>query len=175
MVRKLPLPLHERIASLGPCIHYLEDRVRCRIPEDVGQARSVPSWFPLYRHADKGASMSSLLRSCIYLISVKASSDKIIREMEMFGPEFQNFTPEDVDDAPVPSANVKNADTPVPAVDKAKKGKLMAKSTGLKYQFQIMESIGIPRSEIKKFADPLYWLEYFPPIAMVRLFFKFEI
>jgi leucyl-tRNA synthetase len=35
----------------------------------------------------------------------------------------------------------------------------------LTYQFQIMESIGIPRSEIKKFADPLYWLTYFPPIA----------
>ena len=87
--------------------------------------------------------------------------------MEMFGPEFQNFKPEDVDDAPAPPANVKNADAPTPAVDKAKKGKLVAKSTGLKYQFQIMESIGIPRSEIKKFADPLHWLEYFPPIAKV--------
>ena len=32
-----------------------------------------------------------------------------------------------------------------------------------------MESIGVPRSEIKKFADPLYWLTYFPPIAVVRL------
>lgn len=29
-----------------------------------------------------------------------------------------------------------------------------------------MESIGVPRSEIKKFADPQYWLTYFPPIAM---------
>ena len=50
---------------------------------------------------------------------------------------------------------------------KAKKGKLVAKSTGLTYQFQIMESIGVLRSEIKKFADPLYWLTYFPPIAIV--------
>lgn len=49
---------------------------------------------------------------------------------------------------------------------KAKKGKLNAKSTGLTYQFQIMESIGVPRSEIKKFADPQHWLHYFPPIAI---------
>jgi len=53
------------------------------------------------------------------------------------------------------------------AVDKAKKGKLAGKATGHTYQFQIMESIGVPRSEIKKFADPMHWLTYFPPIAMV--------
>lgn len=51
---------------------------------------------------------------------------------------------------------------------KAKKGKLIAKSTGFTYQFQIMESIGVPRAEIKKFADPQNWLTYFPPIAIVR-------
>jgi leucyl-tRNA synthetase len=56
---------------------------------------------------------------------------------------------------------------PSPASTKGRKGKLAAKSTGLTYQFQIMESIGVPRSEIKKFADPYYWLTYFPPIAIV--------
>ncbi|THH03335.1 hypothetical protein EW145_g6336 [Phellinidium pouzarii] len=50
--------------------------------------------------------------------------------------------------------------------DKGKKGKVVAKATGHKFQFQIMESIGVPRLEIKKFADPLYWLTYFPPIAI---------
>ena len=49
---------------------------------------------------------------------------------------------------------------------KAKKGKIQLKSTGLTYQFQIMESIGIPRTEIKKFADPYHWVRHFPPIAM---------
>ncbi len=149
-------------------MHSLSQKieVRCWIPKDVGQARSIPPWLPLHWHADQGESLSSGSNAA-YTIAVKASSDKIIREMEMFGPEFQNFVPGDVDDAPVAPANVKNADTPVPAVDKAKKSKVQAKSTGLKYQFQIMESIGIPRSEIKKFADPMYWLEYFPPIAMV--------
>lgn len=53
----------------------------------------------------------------------------------------------------------------------AKKGKVVAKSTGLKYQFQIMEQIGVPREDIHKFADPQQWLTYFPPFATVsRLF-----
>lgn len=55
------------------------------------------------------------------------------------------------------------------AVDKAKKGKLNAKSTGLKYQFQIMLAMGVPREDIKKFADPYHWLTFFPPITIVRM------
>ena len=53
--------------------------------------------------------------------------------------------------------------------DKAKKGKVAAKATGLQYQFQIMESMGVPREEIKKFADPYFWLKYYPPICIVSL------
>ena len=34
------------------------------------------------------------------------------------------------------------------------KGKIAAKTTGLQYQLQIMELMGVPREEIKKFADP---------------------
>lgn len=94
---------------------------------------------------------------------IKASADKIIREMEMFGQNFENFeTPEEVDEVPTAESNNPSA----PRVDKGKKGKLAAKSTGFTYQFQIMESIGVPRSEIKKFADPYHWLTYFPPIAI---------
>ena len=54
-----------------------------------------------------------------------------------------------------------------PHADKAKKGKLVAKSMGHKYQFQIMELIGVLRSEVGKFADPYHWLSYFPPITTV--------
>jgi leucyl-tRNA synthetase len=54
-------------------------------------------------------------------------------------------------------------------VSKAKKGKVQAKSTGLEYQFQIMEASDISRAEIKKFVDPQYWLQYFPPIAQADL------
>lgn len=94
---------------------------------------------------------------------IKASADKIIREMEMFGQDFENFeAPEEREEEPTAESSNPSA----PRADKGKKGKLAAKSTGLTYQFQIMESIGVPRSEIKKFADPYYWLTYFPPIAI---------
>ncbi|KAF8522737.1 hypothetical protein BU17DRAFT_86642 [Hysterangium stoloniferum] len=89
---------------------------------------------------------------------IKAASDKIVREIEMFGPDFERYEP----DADVPDAE---AAPKSGAVDKAKKGKVAAKATKHTYQFQIMESIGVPRAEIKKFADPQYWLHYFPPIA----------
>lgn len=83
----------------------------------------------------------------------------------MFGQDFENFETyeEEADDEPA----VETSNTPAPRVDKSKKGKLAAKSTGHTYQFQIMESIDVPRSEVKKFADPYYWTTYFPPIAIV--------
>jgi leucyl-tRNA synthetase len=96
---------------------------------------------------------------------MQASSDKIIREIEMFGEDFSGYqveAPEENGDA-VPTA--KGSGAP----EKGKKGKVAAKATGHTYQFQIMESIGVPRAEIKKFADPAYWLKYFPPIARVSL------
>jgi leucyl-tRNA synthetase len=84
--------------------------------------------------------------------------------MELFGPDFEAYVPESEDKIPH-SATAKDA--PPAAVDKAKKGKLLAKATGHTFQFQILESIGVPRSEIKKFADPIHWTKYFPPIAKV--------
>ncbi|KAI0077647.1 leucine-tRNA ligase [Panus rudis PR-1116 ss-1] len=92
---------------------------------------------------------------------IKASSDKIIREMELFGENFERFNPDAEEEVSAPTETTESA--PAAKPDKAKKGKVAAKATGLKYQFQIMESIGIPREDIKKFADPYYWLEYFPP------------
>jgi leucyl-tRNA synthetase len=32
-----------------------------------------------------------------------------------------------------------------------------------------MQSLGLKNSEIKKFADSAYWLDYFPPIAVQDL------
>ena len=96
----------------------------------------------------------------------KAASDKITREIEMFGPDFSGFKPEPEEP---PAESVGTSSTTPKAVDKAKKGKVAAKATGLQYQFQIMMSMGIPREEIHKFADPQYWLTYFPPLCMVCL------
>ncbi|KAH8114896.1 leucine-tRNA ligase [Phellopilus nigrolimitatus] len=96
---------------------------------------------------------------------IKAASDKIIREMELFGPDFERYeVPEEEDDL-VPAKDA-SATPSTSAPSKGKKGKVAAKATGHKYQFQIMESIGVPRADIKKFADPQYWLKYFPPITV---------
>jgi len=102
----------------------------------------------------------------------QASADKIIREIELFGPDFEHF--ENVQQELERAAKEKEQEQESLVdglVDKSKgkKGKLAAKATGHTYQFQIIESFGVPRAEIKKFADPLYWLTYFPPIAMVSI------
>ena len=91
----------------------------------------------------------------------------------MFGQDFENFetNEEDADEEPTGASTNPSA----PRVDKGKKGKQAAKSTGHTYQFQIMESIGVPRSEVKKFADPYHWLTYFPPIAMVGMISFFSL
>lgn len=47
--------------------------------------------------------------------------------------------------------------------------KAVAKTGSAKYQWQIMQSLGLKDEEIKKFADPLYWLDYFPPLAIQDL------
>eukprot|EP00049_Salpingoeca_infusionum_P002346 m.55813 g.55813 ORF g.55813 m.55813 type:complete len:1063 (-) comp11522_c0_seq2:275-3463(-) len=49
------------------------------------------------------------------------------------------------------------------------KAKIAAKTGGLKYQWSIMQKMGIPDQEIPNFADPLYWLKYFPPHAVTDL------
>lgn len=79
---------------------------------------------------------------------IKASADKLKREMEMFG------------NPPVFPA----AEAAPKAEEKHKK--LAAKSTGHTYQWQILQNSDIPESEIPKFADAQHWLEYFPPMAI---------
>ena len=100
--------------------------------------------------------------------------------MELFGEDLSGFEAAQTSEAahveegvqPTAMNGQLDVAAPQPAKStdpsKAKKGKIQNKSTGLHYQFQIMELIGVPRSEIKKFADPWYWAEYFPPIATVR-------
>ena len=88
--------------------------------------------------------------------------------MELFGEDFSGYS----DDAPEAATATPKVRTPTPAKaledtdpSRAKKGKINAKSTGLTYQFQILDLIGVPREEIKQFAEPIHWLQYFPPIA----------
>lgn len=45
----------------------------------------------------------------------------------------------------------------------------MAKAGSGKYQWQIMQSLGLSDEEIKKFADASHWLDHFPPLAVKDL------
>ncbi|KAF9276743.1 cytosolic leucyl tRNA synthetase [Mortierella alpina] len=95
---------------------------------------------------------------------IRACADKLAREMEMFGKDY--IVPEETEPAPeIEKLNLQEVERVDPTKVVAKKGKVVAKNTGLKYQFQIMEQIGVPRADIHKFADPQHWLTYFPPIA----------
>ncbi|ODV59803.1 leucine--tRNA ligase CDC60 [Ascoidea rubescens DSM 1968] len=99
---------------------------------------------------------------------IRASADKIAREIEKFGPDFSNLPTEEEEQQEASKRiadNNNNAKNNDPTKFKAQKSKVVAKKGKGKYQFQIMNQIGIPIGEIKKFADPTYWLYYFPQLC----------
>ncbi|EPZ31038.1 leucyl-tRNA synthetase [Rozella allomycis CSF55] len=93
---------------------------------------------------------------------IKACADKLKREIEEYGnpPVFPKEVVEEEEEVN------ENVD---PTKIKKKHGKALAKSSGAKYQWDIMLSLGIPESEIPKFAESEYWLQYFPPMAIEDL------
>ncbi|KAJ3049540.1 cytosolic leucyl tRNA synthetase [Rhizophlyctis rosea] len=104
---------------------------------------------------------------------IKACADKLKKEIEMFGPDFSGYKPpapvEEEPEAPTtPPNGVANTSVDPTKIVK-KHGKAAAKNTGLTYQFQIMQSMGVPKDEIQKFADTTHWLYYFPPLAVEDL------
>ncbi|KAK2588219.1 hypothetical protein KPH14_004254 [Odynerus spinipes] len=93
---------------------------------------------------------------------IKACADKLKREMELYGyppqfPEENIIVEETVDDIIIKDKS------------KGKKSKAVAKAGSSKYQWHIMQSLGLDHEEIKHFADAAYWLDYFPPLAMEDL------
>lgn len=81
---------------------------------------------------------------------IKASADKLKKEMELYGCP------------PVlPVASNEEASTST----HAKHSKVAAKTGNVKLQWEIMRQSDIPDEEIPKFADPAYWMTYFPPLA----------
>ena len=46
---------------------------------------------------------------------------------------------------------------------------MLAKTGSAKYQWQIMQSLGLKDEEISKFADADHWLQYFPPMTVTDL------
>lgn len=94
---------------------------------------------------------------------IKACADKLVNEIKMFGQNFEGYKAEEEPVVEEPHKKPPTHEDPTKFV--AKKGKAAAKAVQVKYQFQIMQSIGIPTEEIHKFADPQYWLEFFPPLC----------
>jgi leucyl-tRNA synthetase len=109
---------------------------------------------------------------------IKACADKLVREVELFGQEFERC-PELRDDssganndnegaaaaAPTPPAPTQGQTREDVTKFSAKKTKTAAKAVKVKYQFQIMLALGIPLKEIHRFADAQYWLTFFPPLC----------
>ncbi|XP_037070028.1 leucine--tRNA ligase, cytoplasmic-like isoform X2 [Pollicipes pollicipes] len=95
---------------------------------------------------------------------IKACADKLRREIETYG--FPPSFPAEEE----PAKQEQAASEPI-IKDKAKgkKSKAAAKTGGLRYQWNIMQSLGLPDDEIKKFADADHWLRYFPPLAQQDL------
>ncbi|KAG7204947.1 hypothetical protein KM043_005335 [Ampulex compressa] len=93
---------------------------------------------------------------------IKACADKLKREMELYGypPQF----PEEII-----AIDEKEDDAIIVDKSKGKKSKAVAKTGGAKYQWRIMQSLGLQDDEIRNFADAAYWLEYFPPLAVQDL------
>lgn len=100
-------------------------------------------------------------------LPIKACADKLVREVEMFGKNFERCPVEDViEDGPSEPPAPTQAETKTDITKfKAGKSKANAKTVKTKYQFQIMLAQGIPLEDIHKFADTYHWIEYFPPLA----------
>ncbi|XP_061996181.1 leucine--tRNA ligase, cytoplasmic-like isoform X2 [Rosa rugosa] len=100
---------------------------------------------------------------------IKASADKLIREIQQFGepPVFPKKVEKGNEEVEAEAEDV-NAGEP-PAKHKGKKSKAAAKSSGEVYQWEIMKSFGLSDSDISKFQDPYKWLTYFPPLAVEDL------
>ncbi|KAL0126848.1 hypothetical protein PUN28_005306 [Cardiocondyla obscurior] len=93
---------------------------------------------------------------------IKACADKLAREMDLYGyppkfPEEIKIVEEKIDDITLKDKS------------KGKKSKAVAKTGPGKYQWQIMQSLGLKDEEIKKFINAEYWLDYFPALAMQDL------
>lgn len=88
---------------------------------------------------------------------IKASADKIKREVEQFGEDFSGAPAEYEEEAPKEA--FKSEDI---TKFKAKKSKAVAKQGRGKFQFEIMMQLGLKKEEVAAFADPQHWLHYFP-------------
>ncbi|GLU21323.1 hypothetical protein SLE2022_374690 [Rubroshorea leprosula] len=98
---------------------------------------------------------------------IKASADKLAREIDLFGnpPVF----PDEKEEPSNPKEESQEANEGAPDKFKGKKSKAAAKSGGQMFQWEIMRSFGLSDSEIARFQNPYEWLKFFPPLAVEDL------
>ncbi|DBA01193.1 TPA: hypothetical protein N0F65_002328 [Lagenidium giganteum] len=92
---------------------------------------------------------------------IQAAANKLKGELEKYGcpPDFS------IDEVAAPVVKEAKAET-IENKAKGKKSKAAAKTGGVVRQYDILKMSNIPEEEIPKFADPMYWLKYFPPHAV---------
>ncbi|KAF8395231.1 hypothetical protein HHK36_019173 [Tetracentron sinense] len=97
---------------------------------------------------------------------IKASADKLAREIQKFGdpPSFHAIVEETINTIPEPEEANGEGQT-LPDKFKSKKSKAASKSGGDKFQWEIMRNYGLSDGEISRFQDPYHWLTFFPPLA----------
>lgn len=102
---------------------------------------------------------------------IKASADKLLREIEKFGnpPIFPVVEEETAEPETKPEGENEGSQPAPGATFKGKKSKAVAKSGGAKFQWEIMQSVGLTDEEIAKFTNPYHWLTFFPPLAVEDL------
>ncbi|XP_073120912.1 leucine--tRNA ligase, cytoplasmic-like [Henckelia pumila] len=99
---------------------------------------------------------------------IKASADKLSREIHMFGSP-PNFPIVREEERGEPEGEREGNLSQPGGSFRGKKSKTAAKSGGIKYQWEIMQSYGLSNEEIAKFTDPYHWLTIFPPLAVEDL------
>lgn len=89
---------------------------------------------------------------------IVACALKLKRELEKFGtpPKF-------------PSLSIEPQQIEKTEKKKNKKGKAASKKSSKRYQYEILEEMGVPINIIPNFIDPIYWTTYFPELAMKDL------
>ena len=98
---------------------------------------------------------------------ISAAADKLKYELETFGnpPVFPAEGPvEDEEPAGVDVEPVFESADPE-SKRSALKSKTLMKQGTQKFQWKILESMGVPQEIIPKFADANFWLTYFPALG----------
>eukprot|EP00871_Galdieria_phlegrea_P000037 jgi/Galph1/1033/GphlegSOOS_G5884.1 len=97
---------------------------------------------------------------------IQACADRLRKEIVAFGcpPVFPEDIEEQVDQLSLQQQEPREKADPTKFT--SNKSKSTSKAGSIVRQWKILLSLGIPEEIVPKFADPLYWLQYFPPYGI---------